>query len=179
MSRYRRAKAASTFFFTVVSYQRRPILCDVMLRTALHRAIDNVRSQRPFKIDAWVLLPDHLHCIWTMPDGDADFSTRWRLIKRWVAISCRHAYRDDYPASRSRRTHSDSTIWQRRFWEHQIRNEDDFERHADYIHFNPVRHGYVDRVIDWPYSTFHRHVGAGIYPHDWVGAPTLYELDFE
>ncbi len=171
MSRYRRASVAgSTYFFTVVAYRRQPILCNEAIRIALRTAIETVRATRPFVIDAWVLLPDHLHCVWTLPDGDADFSARWMMIKRAVSLACREDYRRADLMTASKRKHRESTIWQRRFWEHQIRNEDDFARHVDYIHFNPVKHGYVQCVEDWTYSTFHRYVRNGDYAHDWAGA---------
>ncbi len=171
MSRYRHASTAgSTYFFTVVAYRRRPILCDESMRTALRTSIENVRIVRPFVIDAWVLLQDHLHCIWSLPEGDADFSTRWMMIKRAISFACRDAYHRDDWMSASKRKHRESTIWQRRFWEHQIRDDEDLARHLDYLHFNPVKHGYVSRVADWPYSTFHRHVKEGAYPADWAGA---------
>lgn len=170
MSRYRRATTAgSSYFFTVVSYQRQPILCDDSIRDALRKAIEAVRASRPFTIEAWVLLPDHLHCIWTLPDGDADFSTRWMKIKRAVSLACGDEYRRDDLMSASKLKHRESTIWQRRFWEHKIRDEEDFARHAEYIHFNPVKHGHVQRAMDWPYSTFHRYVREGLYVQDWVG----------
>jgi putative transposase len=180
MSRYRRASdAGSTFFFTVVAYRRRPVLCHDALRRALRDAIEMERSKCPFTIDAWVLLPNHLHCMWTLPDGDADFSTRWKMIKRAVSQVCRDDfYRADWiTASKSK--HRESTIWQRRFWEHQIRDEADFTRHADYLHFNPVKHGLVKNVGDWPYSTFHRYVRKGIYTIDWAGATEQVELEWD
>lgn len=171
MSRYRRATAAgSSFFFTVVAYRRRPILCDEAIRNALHTAIETVRAERPFVIDARVLLPDHLHCVLTLPDGDADFSTRWMLIKRAVSLVCREKYRRADWVTASKLKHRESTIWQRRFWEHQIHDENDFARHVDYIHFNPVNHGHVQNCSDWPYSTFHRYVRNEIYANDWSGS---------
>jgi putative transposase len=178
MSYYRRTRTGTSFFFTVVSYHRRPILCTDAVRRSLRIAIENLRTTRPFSIDAWVLLPDHLHCIWTLPEGDCDFSTRWSLIKRSVSHFSSEVTLD--PASRSASSckRRESTIWQRRFWEHQIRDELDFERHADYIHFNPVKHGHVERVIDWPYSTFHRYVRNGLYLKDW-GGENVVDLDRE
>jgi len=142
-------------------------LCNETIRRTLRIAIDNVRTTRPFSIDARVLLPDHLHCIWTLPDGDHDFSTRWSLIKRPVP-----RFSTDMTLAPDARTASackrrESTIWQRRFWEHQIRDELDFERHFDHVHFNPVKHGHAARVMDWPYSTFHRCVRDGVYAADW------------
>ncbi|HEY8026228.1 MAG TPA: transposase [Burkholderiaceae bacterium] len=170
MSRYRRASTPnSQYFFTVVTYKRRPILCDEQVRNALRVAIETVRAARPFEIDAWVLLPDHLHCIWTLPDGDADFSTRWMMIKRDVSLACRERYHRPEWMSDSKRRHRESTLWQRRFWEHQIRDDRDFAKHVDYLHFNPAKHGYVKQVADWPYSTFHQYVRAGTYPVSWAG----------
>lgn len=111
------------------------------------------------------MLPEHLHCIWTLPDGDTDFSTRWNLIKGYFSRQI--------PAgenvSKSRTDKRERGIWQRRFWEHCLRDQDDFNRHIDYIHWNPVKHGWVQRVRDWPHSSFHRYVQAGIYPLDWLG----------
>jgi putative transposase len=171
MSRYRRATTeGASYFFTVVSYQRQPILCDSVIRNALRAAIKTVRASSPFVIDAWVLLPDHLHCVWTLPDGDADFSTRWRQIKRAVSLMCGDEYHRDDLMSASKLKHRESTIWQRRFWEHRIRDDEDFARHVDYIHFNPVKHGHAQQAVDWPYSTFHRYVRDGVYAPDWAGA---------
>jgi putative transposase len=180
MSRYRRASAAgSTYFFTVVAYRRQPILCNETVRNALRTAIETVRTSRPFVINAWVLLPDHLHCMWTLPDDDADFSTRWMIIKRAVSLACREDFRRADLMTASKLKHRESTIWQRRFWEHQIRNEDDFARHVDYIHFNPVKHGHAQRAEDWPYSTFHRYVRDGVYAHDWAGAMNEAALEYD
>jgi len=170
MSHYRRAHTAgATYFFTVVTYQRQPILCDVAVRHALRAAISSVRAAWPFSIDAWVLLPDHLHCIWTLPPGDADYATRWSMIKRQVSVMCRGTYQRTELLTASKRKHRESTLWQRRYWEHQIRGEADFMRHVDYIHYNPVKHGQCERAAEWPYSTFHRYVACGIYPLEWGG----------
>jgi len=168
MSRYRRAsKQGTTYFFTVVTYRRQPVLCNDAVRTALRNAIEAVRITRPFTIDAWVLMPDHLHCIWTLPEGDSDFSTRWMMIKRMVSIATRDTtFRADWVNS-SKHKHRESTLWQRRFWEHAIRDDEDFGRHVDYIHWNPVKHGLVANAADWPYSTFHRFLNDGIYTRDW------------
>ncbi|EGF30227.1 Transposase [Oxalobacteraceae bacterium IMCC9480] len=171
MSRYRRSQqSGGTYFFTVVAYQRRPILCDDPIRQALKQAINTVRATRPFVIDAWVLQPDHLHCIWTLPEGDADFSSRWRLIKSYVSKACRQQYRQQDLISPSKKKHREGTVWQRRFLEHAIRDEDDFAKHIDYIHHNPVKHGLVDSAAAWPYSTIHRHIKNRLYPPDWSGA---------
>ena len=113
---------------------------------------------------------DHLHCIWTLPDGDADYSARWKIIKRAVSVACREDYRRADWITASKLKHRESTLWQRRFWEHQIRDENDFARHVDYIHFNPVKHGHVKQAKDWPYSTFHRYVRDGLCANNWAGA---------
>lgn len=167
MSNYRRSNiAGGTYFFTVNSFRRRPILATESLRNALRLAIQKTRLTHPFEIDAWVLLPDHLHCIWTLPQGDANFSVRWSMIKRLVSQACADEFGvDNLSASRTQR--KESGIWQRRFWEHQIRDDNDFARHVDYIHFNPVKHGLVARAMDWPHSTFHRYVAQEILPQDW------------
>ena len=162
----RRWIAGGTFFFTLVTYDRRPWLCDDWARTALRLAIARVRKRHPFEVNAWVLLPDHLHCIWTLPHRDQDYATRWRLIKMLVTKSSGTGPSDrNLPASRCKR--QERGLWQRRFWEHAIRDERDFAAHADYIHYNPVRHGLCAAPGDWPYSTFRRAVEAGWYPVHW------------
>ena len=169
MSYYRRANIASgTYFFTVVSYRRQQILCDELIRKALREAIEKTRLSHPFEIDAWVLLPDHLHCLWTLPDGDADFSKRWGKIKRLVSLACGDRYKRMEWMSDSKKKHRESTIWQRRYWEHQIRDQKDLNRHVDYIHYNPVKHGLCKQPIEWPYSTLHRYIDKGIYLKNWA-----------
>ncbi len=169
MPEYRWADlAGGTYFFTVVTYRRQRFLCDDDVRTALRDGINKTRERYPLAIDAWVLLPDHLHCIWKLPDGDADFGSRWAAIKRYVSKNCPRLKRVDQ-LNESKRKRKESTVWQRRFWEHMIRDERDYEMHTNYIHYNPVRHGIVKHVKDWPYSTFHRYVGNNIYPPDWGG----------
>lgn len=170
MSHYRRANTAgATYFFTVVTYRRQPMLCDTPVRKALREAIVAVRAQRPFTIEAWVLLPDHLHCIWTLPPDDVDFPVRWNMIKRRVSLACAAAYKRPDWLTASKRKHRESTLWQRRYWEHQIRDETDFIRHVDYIHYNPVKHGLCQQVAQWPHSTFHRYAAQGVYALDWGG----------
>ena len=171
MTRYRRANTTgATYFFTVVTYRRREFLCDADVRAALREAITKVRAGHPFHIDGWVLLPDHLHAIWTLPPNDAEFALRWQQIKRAVTRRCgARLYRGTWMTP-SKAKHRESTLWQRRYWEHQIRDDTDFRRHMDYLHFNPVKHGLVQRVGEWPYSSFHRHVAAGLYNDDWAVA---------
>lgn len=144
---------------------------------ALRVAIERVRLRLPFTTDAMVLMPDHLHCIWTLPDSDTDFSSRWAQIKHHVSYACGHLY--PLTLSKSRQRRGGGLIWQRRFWEHQIRDEIDMERHVDYIHFNPVKHGLVAAASEWPYSTFGRFVRGGVYPTDWGGSPDCESMEFE
>ncbi|MFA7592414.1 MAG: transposase [Thiohalobacteraceae bacterium] len=175
MSDYRRNWiAGGTFFFTLVTFERRPWLHEEWARMALRAAITSTRRLHPFEIDAWVLLPDHLHCIWTLPQLDRDYATRWRLIKMLVAKACRE-HLPERTLSASYRLRQERGLWQRRYWEHTIRDARDFAAHADYIHYNPVRHGLCATPADWCHSTFHRWVRAGRYPPDWGGlaAPPL------
>ncbi|MDZ7831070.1 MAG: transposase [Desulfobacterales bacterium] len=172
MSNYRRALIpGGVFFFTVVTYRRRQVFTNDEKVDALRRAFRRVRAIRPFEIDAIVILPDHLHCIWRLPEGDGDFSGRWREIKK--------------AASRAIGPHSDAEnerkVWQRRFWEHAIRDEADWRRHMDYIHYNPVRHQLVSRPWDWPWSSFARCVERGWYDASWgcVEPAGIRGLDFE
>ena len=170
MPEYRRAKATGgTYFFTVVTYERQAVLTESDVRQALRAGIQRARAILPFESDAWVLLPDHLHCIWTLPAGDVNFPARWAVIKRHVSQCCHERFGIKERANDSRRKRKELAFWQRRFWEHRIRDETDFSRHVDYVHWNPVKHGYVGKAADWPYSTFHRHAALGIYPIDWGG----------
>jgi REP-associated tyrosine transposase len=164
MVHYRRNLVpGGTFFFTVTLADRRDTtLVDRI--TALRDAFRVARSERPFAVDAIVVLPDHLHAMMTLPSGDADFSGRWRRIK---ALFTHRVVREGLAVERNRR--GEFALWQRRFWEHTIRDEADFARHVDYIHFNPVKHGLVSRVGDWPHSSFHQYVRRGVLPADWGG----------
>ena len=166
MPDYRRYRLpGGTYFFTVNLLQRYPN--DLLVRhiDILRSEVRAVREKRPFVIDAWVVLPDHLHCVWTLPPGDDDFTNRWRLIKQGFSKALPITER----RSAVRMARGERGIWQRRFWEHAIRNETDYAAHIDYCHINPFKHGYVQRFADWPYSTFHRDVERGIYPLDWAG----------
>lgn len=158
MPNYRRVRhAGGTFFFTLVTKNRRPILVQPRVRAALRQSINQVRESAPFSIDAWVLLPDHLHCILRLPENDADYSRRWGKIKR---LASKTLARDGTRCS---------GLWQPRFWEHWIRDEDDLIRHLEYIFINPVKHGLCAQVRDWPFSSFHRYVAQGKYPSNWAG----------
>ena len=170
MPNYRRAIVpGGSYFFTVVTAGRQPVLCDARVRSALRAAIIEVRRRWPFVIDAWVLMPDHLHCIWTLPPGDSNYPRRWSVIKRLTSRRCDAGHRCPRAPASSRNRRREGGLWQRRFWEHCIRDSQDLARCRDYLHWNPVRHGHVSRVADWPYSTFHRWVAAGLYPLDWGG----------
>lgn len=154
------------YFFTVNLLERRgnTLLTDRI--EVLRDAVRRVRSARPFTIDASVVLPDHLHAVWTLPPGDDDFSTRWCLIKTFFARALPRTER----LSRVRRADGERGIWQRRFWEHAISNDEDYAAHMDSVHFNPVKHGLVTSPADWPYSTFRSCAERGLYPLDWIGS---------
>ena len=166
MPDYRRADApGATWFFTINLLERQGN--DLLIREIdrLRTIIRRVHEPHWFTIDAWVVLPDHMHCVWTLPASDHDYALRVRLIKTLFArtlpaIEWRSAVR----VSRGERG-----IWQRRYWEHLIRDEADYRTHMDYVHVNPLKHGLVTRVQDWPHSTFHKYVKAGVYPPDWCG----------
>ncbi len=165
MPTYRRNLITGGCYFFTVNLADRHSRLLVENVDFLRAAFRSVRQRHPFNIDAIVVLPDHLHAVWTLPAGDADFATRWRLIK--ATFSRRLPQGERISPSRLRRR--ERGIWQRRYWEHTIRNDDDFARHVDYIHFNPVKHGHVDHVAAWPYSSFHRMVRVGLYPASWAG----------
>jgi len=169
MTNYRRDRTpGGTWFFTVTLANRKSDLLTKEIH-CLREAVRAVRHDWPFHIDAWVVLPDHIHAVWTLPEGDRDFSTRWRLIKSCFSRGLPRMER--VAASRLRKR--ERGIWQRRFWEHRIRDENDYRRHVDYVHINPLKHGYVEQVIDWPFSTFHRFVEQGQYTPDWAGGMAL------
>ena len=164
MSQYRRALApGGTFFFTVNLADRDSALltCHIdVFRTAYR----NLVRIMPFETLAICVLPDHVHAVWRLPPGDADYSRRWQRIKAGFSQALPAASR-----SPSKQRKGESGIWQRRFWEHQIRNDEDLQRHVDYTHFNPVKHGWAKQVIEWPYSSFHRYVRDGMLSPDWAG----------
>jgi putative transposase len=165
MPEYRRNKVpGGTFFFTVNLLDRRS---DLLVRhiEVLREAVRRAHLRTPFRIDAWVVLPDHMHCIWTLPEGDTDFPGRWRAIK--TAFSKSLAKVEPRSPVMSRR--GERGIWQRRYWEHTISDDRDFPVHIDYTHVNPVKHGLVVHPADWPHSSFRRCVARGLYPAGWAG----------
>jgi len=150
------------------------MLCNDENPTLLREAFKSVMDRHPFRIDAIVILPDHLHCIWTLPEGDSDFSKRWMLIKKRFTMICHDPDRTLPNASRVHKR--EQAIWQRRFWEHQIRDEQDYSRHVEYIHYNPVKHGFVEAPIDWPHSSFSAFVARRAYHRDWgSSAPVVFD----
>jgi putative transposase len=165
MPDYRRNRVAGgCYFFTVnllERYQNQLLIQQIDL---LRDVVRHVRKKHPFHIDGWVVLPDHMHCIWTLPHGDDDYVKRMRLVKTFFSKNIPKTER----RSRVRHKKGERGIWQRRYWEHTIRDERDYAAHMDYLHYNPVKHGYVDRVMDWPYSTFRHHVIQGLYPEHWA-----------
>lgn len=153
---YRRVwQLGGSYFFTVVTYQRQPLFTQEEYIQYLREAFHHVRKNHPFIIDAVVILPDHLHCIWNLPSDDADYATRWRLIKHFVTckINKKHGKKIN--------------VWQKRYWEHCLRSENDWKNHMDYIHYNPVKHGYVLAPKEWPYSSFSKAVDKGLYNKNW------------
>ncbi|MFT5082419.1 MAG: putative transposase [Lentisphaeria bacterium] len=163
--RYRRSYVeGGTYFFTVNLLERhKSLLVDYI--EALREAVRWVKVRRPFDIDAWVVLPDHMHAVWTLPEGDADYSSRWREVKKRFA----KVIPKTEGLSAARKAKGERGVWQRRFWEHTVRDEKDYQYHVDYVHLNPMKHGLVNRVHDWPYSSFHRAVQAGVYDKNWCG----------
>lgn len=164
MSRYRRILVpGATYFFTVALADRKSCLL-VEEIDRLRKAYGGVHRSLPFTTIAVAVLPDHIHAVWKLPEGDADYSLRWSRIKAEFSRGLPAVERS--PSKQQRR---EKGIWQRRFWEHQIRDHIDLERHVDYIHYNPVKHGLGSRVSDWPHSSFHRYVSAGWLSADWAG----------
>ncbi len=174
MPEYRRTQiGGATYFFTVVTFARRPILTTPAARRILHQAWIDVQARFPFIVDAVCLLPDHLHCIWTLPEVDANYSIRWKEIKRLFTKGYLQEIGPGDARNDSRNKRNEAAIWQRRFWDHMIRDEKDLAMHIEYIHYNPVKHGLVCRPGDWAWSSFHRYVRMGDYTSDW--GETIYE----
>jgi putative transposase len=164
MVHYRRNRiAGGSFFFTVTLHDRQSRTLTEHI-DLLRSAFRETQCCRPFVIDAIVILPEHLHTVWTLPPGDTDYSGRWRAIKSRFT---RALHKAGKPVPRH--ANGEHALWQRRFWEHTLRDEQDRDRHVDYIHYNPVKHGYVPAVADWPYSSFHRYVRQGLLSENWAG----------
>lgn len=170
--RYRRARLkGGTFFFTVVTHSRRKLFASSRMIDSLRSVFKKVKADHPFDIDAIVILPEHIHCIWTLPAVDTDYSSRWRLIK---SSFTRLVAREQLPSvGKSPVVKRAQPVWQRRFWEHVIRNDADFIRHVEYIHYNPVKHGLVKAPSEWPYSSFHTYVNQKLYDIRWGATDTM------
>ncbi|HEV7281712.1 MAG TPA: transposase [Pirellulaceae bacterium] len=178
MSRDRRSYDGTTFFFTVVTSERRRFLCTDFARSALRGAFREVRENRLFEIVAFVLLPDHLHTVWQLPPGDRDYSTRWSAIKASFTRAWNAAPMPVFGAPASRSGKRERGLWQRRFFEQTVRDERDLRRCVDYVHVNPLKHGLAGRVADWPWSSFHRYVRLGKYAPDWGSSNEWYGDEF-
>lgn len=168
MSEYRRSRDGRFYFFTVVTHMRLPILCLQDSIKALNEMFSEVQHNMPFEIKAWAILPDHMHLIWELPVGDSDYSTRWALVKKGFTKKTKGRLKTPEPCI-SRVKRREAAVWQRRFWEHQIRDESDYCNHVDYIHYNPVKHGLVCSPRDWVHSSFKKYVDEGLYSADWGG----------
>lgn len=172
MSRYIRANVAGATYFFTVALQDRSSRDLVEHIDILRASLASVKALHPFRIDAMVVLPEHLHALWTLPAGDARYPLRWRLIKRsFTRALVVRGELDGYAVRR--RGIDERSLWQRRYWEHQVRDQEDFNRHVDYIHFNPVKHGWARRAAEWPHSSFHRFVRDGRLPADWGVAASI------
>jgi putative transposase len=180
MPNYRRARiTGGTYFFTVVTRRRLPLLASAPAVSALRDSLAAVMARHPFTMDAIVVLPDHMHCIWTLPQDDGDFSARWRLVKTRFSLACRRAQRESIlPPTLWK---GGQSPWQERFWEHLIRDQADFNTHCDYIHYNPVKHGLAQSPSEWQHSTFNVFVRKGFYAPDWGCnvSPEVMAMDLE
>ena len=164
MPNYRRTRVkGGCYFFTINLLERYQNQLLVQHIDILRDVVRHVRVRHPFHIDGWVVLPDHMHCIWTLPQGDADYAKRIRLIKTLFSKEMPKTEQRSYIMQQK----GERGIWQRRYWEHTIRDERDYATHMDYLHYNPVKHGYIKKVMDWPYSTFRHHVRHGLYAENW------------
>ncbi|MGR8980108.1 MAG: REP-associated tyrosine transposase [Gammaproteobacteria bacterium] len=168
MADYRRCYVpGGSYFFTVVTERRAGILANDLAQGCLREAIRHCRQRLPFHVDALVLMPDHLHIIWTMPPDDYDYSKRWGIIKKYFTQTWLNLDGTEQSVTASNLRYRRRGIWQRQFWEHALRDERDYQTHFDYLHFNPVKHGLVNNVREWPYSSFHYWVRKGVYTDCW------------
>jgi len=176
MPQYRRwCVPNSYYFFTLVTYKRQPIFQNDDVIHLLKDSIKPVKAKYPFQLESIVILPDHIHCIWKLPENETDFSKRWQLIKMRFSREYNKRYNTTSSTTKSRIKKREASVWQRRFWEHWIRDEKDLQRHTDYIHYNPVKHGYVKNPKDWKRSSFHKFVEKGWYNLNW-GVAEPYDM---
>jgi len=168
MPEYRRIRLkGSCVFITLITFNRASILVEPSALRLLRHVWKKVAKRLPFSTDAVCILPDHIHMMITLPENDSDYSIRIREIKRLFTRYYQNSIEEIAARNASRIRQKEATIWQRRFWEHTIKDEQDYENHFDYIHFNPVKHGYVRSVVEWEWSSFHRYVRQGVYEPDW------------
>jgi len=182
MSDYRRVFVpGGTFFFTVVTFERRPFLTSDLARRTLRRAWKIVQGRHPFTCEAICLLPEHLHCMWTLPENDTNYPTRWAAIKALFSKFYLQEGGGEGYRNTSRQKKGEAAIWQRRYLEHFIRDEQDFQRHFDYIHYNPAKHNLVKNVGEWKWSSFHKYKKKGYYPEGWGedDSMTIVSIDAE
>ncbi len=173
---YRRYfQPGGTYFFTVVTYSRRKIFIQEKAFDLFNESICYVQGRKPFNINAFCVCPDHIHMIWTLPENDADYPTRWRLIKSYFSHHCKEG--ESLEISKSGVKKYGKQVWQHRYWEHFIRNEEDYSRHVEYIHFNPVKHGLASSPSLWKYSSFQDYVSQGLYPVEWGTKEEMGYLD--
>ena len=180
--KYRRLRIpGGTYFFTLVTFDRRPIFADGPTVHLFLSSIEHVRTKYPFEMPAWVILPEHVHAMWVLPENDTDFALRWGLIKSRFSRQFAQLWETPAPSD-SRLRNRERGVWQSRFWEHYIHSDDDYNRHLDYIHFNPVMHGHVRDTGAWPHSSFQEYVAQGVYAADWqidalLTAPPMAEME--
>jgi putative transposase len=178
MPEYRRSRVpGGTYFFTIVTYNRRPLFTSRSNCQLFLNAWNTVQSRHPFESIASCLLTDHIHAIWKLPEGDDDYPMRWKEIKRIFTKEFNQVNHQGMARSLSQQIQGEATIFQRRYWEHTIRNEEDLTAHIDYVHINPLKHGLVNAVVEWPWSSFHRYVRTGIYPPGWGGRAEIRLMD--
>lgn len=177
MSNYLRYYSGKMYFFTLVAFERRAIFCQPDFLNAFRDAIKEVRTICPFQVIAWVQLPDHLHCIIEFDNPDVNFGRFWGAIKRKTTKLCPQYQMDIHDLSLSKVLRNEKGIFQRRFYEHLIRDNNDLIQHLNYIHYNPIKHGLVQQVKEWQYSTFHRYVKNGFYDENWGNNIDISDLD--
>ena len=180
MSRYiRLMQEGGMYFFTLVTHGRRPFLTTALSRRCLRDALEKVRTQHPFGLVAICVLPDHMHCIWQLPEKDDAFPERWRKLKSTFTQTYLKGGGQEGRRTARHKRKGERAVFQQRYYEHCIRDSEDLRNHFDYIHYNPVKHGLTESAFAWPWSSFHRYVHLGWYDADWGLAPDAPDLDLE
>lgn len=178
MPEYRRNRVpGETYFFTLVTFNRQPLFFSKANNRMFINAWNDVQTRHPFESIAACVLPDHIHAIWKLPEGDDDYPMRWKEIKRLFTQEYHRENHKGAGRTLSQQLQGEATIWHRRYWEHTIRDQDDLNVHIDYVHINPLKHGLVNEVRNWPWSSFHRYVTNGVYPSDWGGRADMKLMD--